>query len=163
MTYLVVFVFLYEGISANTLRSLFFMEWECCQLYKIVKAAWVVERFGSLSHCEEGGSQFEWRQDTVIGCHWWDFTRGVGRLMRAQNEKQSQSDDASLEMEETLSVKIRDISPFSLELLNERALLSWQNWMKNQNGRSIFWIVPKSWSTSKLISSLWLWFGPVFC
>lgn len=34
----------------------------------------------------------------------------------AQKEKQSQSDDASLEMEETLSVKIRDISPFSRAL-----------------------------------------------
>ena len=34
----------------------------------------------------------------------------------AQNEKQSQSDDASLEMEETLSEKIRDISPFSRAL-----------------------------------------------
>ena len=39
----------------------------------------------------------------------------------AQKEKQSQSDDASLEMEETLSVKIRDISPFSRALKRKSA------------------------------------------
>lgn len=39
----------------------------------------------------------------------------------AQNEKQSQFDDASLEMEETLSVKIRDIPPFSRALKRKSA------------------------------------------
>ena len=39
----------------------------------------------------------------------------------AQNEKQSQCDDGSLEMEETLSAKIRDISPFSRALRRKTA------------------------------------------
>ena len=80
------------------------------QLYKIVQATLVVECFGSLS-AKEGRS---FNEDKTL------LLAAIDRISPAemdalcmQNEKQSQSNDASIEMEETLSVKIRDISPFS--------------------------------------------------